>query len=1298
MVDNRDKKAERIGCSQRKVRQVAGRLWRLLSAQAKLLTRSIWISCLLCILLTMVNTKVFGASYTYVIKSDSTTDTPQKRHYYLYLPSNLASGTYLCRNYSSDINPITSLNVRPYPIVVKYLYHLDNPEDDVVNNLASLTISSCSSSGEIIPETTNTIKIDQGATTNGSVIVNSNEGVIFDFYTGQWYWRRWYGEHENRAFTGYVEITFHLDEAPPDPPVLKVKNYGEPGVAMVGTKIHVQNQVILEWDTPTDHATVLEDQTIIGPGMVTNYKLDIYQDKSLIRSIAIAENASGNTFAIDLPEGEYLLQLRAYDFDGNESPASNSINLVVDRSVAPVDLSPAGVSLDGNNLTALWKPVADQSDIREYQVALTTSKVIPGEAQLTTTEARAAFTDLSPARSYFVWVRAVDQVGNCGSWVAAGPFNLSGEPVKLNPVPKAFLGYDQQPRYQVTLYIHSTLAGSYLIERQTEGASDREVVAELTAEQLAQNGYQIVDDKGLTSHGSYRYYVKHQTAAGSCSYQSEPVVIPNLPAGFTVIGPEHQTTTENFNHKIDITPKSNVEGDTLKFRVWYRSGQGQVRSSGFFADGPVTVTFPTAGTWEWWVEVGEFHNNQLIAKHCDATGQVLMIRSSTAYLADGTKVAKDQPRYEDSAPGFGKAVRIEYLATVLPTNPFFAAGVDDWTLAATGGAEAAKASIAGGLFGGKLAQITISKPGLLTDQIQFYKTIGMVKAGTKIACQIRARASAATNAIVFKCWNDSVATESFGSRQLNLTTEFQTFKLLAVATSEATARIGLELGNLPAGTSVEVDYICCETGKVHPTSPHDSKRSLENLKVATVGMSPTAGTWEQLVYIDPVVKRKGVTLYNRIFAIPQANGNAGINVYHATGSSVWDLETFNDAGQGSWLPKPISDEVTKENQWYRFRVTWSATEARLQIFEILTGTLVAEGKINKPKLPTAFGAYAYVGNMGIASFPETLHDDIRISDRVRTDWPDYTKPLPVDADTIFKLNLDGTLEPEFCQPAVRTLTIQAATVNEVTLPLFLETRPGQPLQLAAEVNLLTQVVEYCWNPGDGGKELYGPNPVYTYTQAGEYPLTLKVTDATGKVYTATATVKVCNSTSGTLVTDETWSGTQLLSGEVVVAAGKTLTVQAGTVIYLAAGTCLKIEGNLQAVDLDNGIVLTTEDGSLWEGIVIGGSGTVNLNGVTIKGAKTGIACTGTGQVNLTNTSIVNCQTGLHAYSGTIKADSCLFKQNRIYGVKEDNGCNPVLTNCRFQSNGIPYYDQQLYYLTAAQLNTGSNSGNSFSDQ
>ena len=61
------------------------------------------------------------------------------------------------------------------------------------------------------------------------------------------------------------------------------------------------------------------------------------------------------------------------------------------------------------------------------------------------------------------------------------------------------------------------------------------------------------------------------------------------------------------------------------------------------------------------------------------------------------------------------------------------------------------------------------------------------------------------------------------------------------------------------------------------------------------------------------------------------------------------------------------------------------------------------------------------------------------------------------------------------------------------------------------------------------------------------------------------TVSAVNETSsGTIVTTETWSGTHTLTGDVTVAEGAKLVINAGTTINIPAGTYIDVEGAICA--------------------------------------------------------------------------------------------------------------------------------------
>ena len=64
--------------------------------------------------------------------------------------------------------------------------------------------------------------------------------------------------------------------------------------------------------------------------------------------------------------------------------------------------------------------------------------------------------------------------------------------------------------------------------------------------------------------------------------------------------------------------------------------------------------------------------------------------------------------------------------------------------------------------------------------------------------------------------------------------------------------------------------------------------------------------------------------------------------------------------------------------------------------------------------------------------------------------------------------------------------------------------------------------------------------------------------------TVPAVSAVNETSSGTITTTETWSGTHTVTGDVVVAEGAKLVVNAGTTVNIKAGTRIVVEGAICA--------------------------------------------------------------------------------------------------------------------------------------
>lgn len=281
--------------------------------------------------------------------------------------------------------------------------------------------------------------------------------------------------------------------------------------------------------------------------------------------------------------------------------------------------------------------------------------------------------------------------------------------------------------------------------------------------------------------------------------------------------------------------------------------------------------------------------------------------------------------------------------------------------------------------------------------------------------------------------------------------------------------------------------------------------------------------------------------------------------------------------------------------------------------------------------------------------------------------------------------------------------VQSIRVNappQINLPASFDTTPDAPLQLTAAVTDPDGYpVSYSWNPGDGGAPVSGAAPTYQYTTIGSYTLTLTVTDNDGGITTTATTVNVHNTFQGKLFTNETWSGTWYLYGDVTVPPGITLTILPGTQIIVNSDP---FTGNSYTLDIQGNLTIPgagqvsfsspTGQAGDWKGIYVEGQAT--LNQVLIQDAARGLAVVNGAAAMITNCTFQNNQAGLHVYGAQPTVTNCSFINNTLYGIKEDNGGRPIVTGSLFSGNGIDYYSEIMTGITIDQLNQiNGNSGN-----
>ncbi|HEX3046588.1 MAG TPA: PKD domain-containing protein [Bacillota bacterium] len=292
-------------------------------------------------------------------------------------------------------------------------------------------------------------------------------------------------------------------------------------------------------------------------------------------------------------------------------------------------------------------------------------------------------------------------------------------------------------------------------------------------------------------------------------------------------------------------------------------------------------------------------------------------------------------------------------------------------------------------------------------------------------------------------------------------------------------------------------------------------------------------------------------------------------------------------------------------------------------------------------------------------------------------------------------------------------TIRVNAPPQVTLPVEINTTPGQPIVFSATVTdpdgKEGERFTYKWilaDERDPGKKiiLTGATPEFQYTILGDYTVSLTVTDQDGGEATSATIVKVRNTTRGRLYLDEVWSGIHRIYGDVTVPAGIKLTIQTGTQIIIDGilgdtnyFNGLIIKGQLEvqpgvvfdAVNRDTGEGLITDfgDGSGddgWKGITI--EGNASFNGVTFRHAFRALAVFSTANVTVTDCTFRDNYVAVHVYGSAPQVYSSQFINNLWYGIKEDLSGRPVVIDCGFSGNEVDYYQDQVTEITIDQLN------------
>jgi parallel beta-helix repeat protein len=134
----------------------------------------------------------------------------------------------------------------------------------------------------------------------------------------------------------------------------------------------------------------------------------------------------------------------------------------------------------------------------------------------------------------------------------------------------------------------------------------------------------------------------------------------------------------------------------------------------------------------------------------------------------------------------------------------------------------------------------------------------------------------------------------------------------------------------------------------------------------------------------------------------------------------------------------------------------------------------------------------------------------------------------------------------------------------------------------------------------------------------------------------------CGITGGTFTQNHTWNGKLNIIGNIVVSAGKTLSIQPGTSLSFNNEKGLTINGSLSANGSPTDRITFARNGTsgTWSGIKFNSGSSGTIRHCDISYASTGIWCNNTSAPKINNNTISNCSSyGIHLYNSAAYVDS-----------------------------------------------------------
>jgi hypothetical protein len=370
-------------------------------------------------------------------------------------------------------------------------------------------------------------------------------------------------------------------------------------------------------------------------------------------------------------------------------------------------------------------------------------------------------------------------------------------------------------------------------------------------------------------------------------------------------------------------------------------------------------------------------------------------RNSIAYLSNGTQVAANQPRFEQGASGFGKAVLVEEGTENIHHEDLYHS-----------------------FSGRSYFNVTdVERDGFIRckrfERIaegNAYFTVDipcLPNTAYTLTFWIRGVNLSPDSYVGMYLSDDTQSSEYHYIYNYDLTDEFKKFTVTRITSESATkiVRASLHFGTdyIKAGEIIEVADWQLEQ-KPYATSFIDGTRAAESLAIPGDVLNPQEGEISVRAYVTKRIIDGGSWqgfLCNRFtsnewgFYVARSNSTEKVQFRLRFKTFTQDFDS------------PIS---LQEGDWMLITLKWDVDTIKL-LFNGVVG-IETENIYN-----VTFADITYIGShRGVSSFANTLFDDLRISNRARTDEEileayQSNKPLPVDEWTTAKLEFEPDIFP-----------------------------------------------------------------------------------------------------------------------------------------------------------------------------------------------------------------------------------------------------------------------------------------------